>query len=200
MKKIYLPLLSLPLCFGLLSCDGESSDETILPAQQNNQIIPLPNDFGQVSDQGTAPAPPLQNDGALESRVENEIFSQINSFRSSRGLSPLTLDARLSSLEDTHNTNMAAAGRSGASLFGLSHDGFDSRANVAFSLGYGTVGENVAALKGYPAAQLAQTFVQNWIDSPGHLQNIVAAVSGTGVAVYVDPVSGVIYASQIFGG
>lgn len=197
MKKLIWSLLSTSLLFFLSSCDG-GSDSSFNGS--GNDVIALPNDFENVVDTGSGSLPPTSSREIIAAQVEVEIFDRVNDYRIQNGMQALALDNRLSNLLDTHNINMGMAGRNGGAFFGLSHDGFSSRSQAVFSFGYTSAGENVAALVRVQPSLLAQKFVLNWVNSPQHLQNILSNVSATGVAVYVDPVSGIVYASQMFGG
>lgn len=193
-------MLSSALLLALAACDGESGPTTA-QSQAGNEIIPLPRDFDQVTEIGNAPPPPVAAIDSIEARVEAEIFTEINNARIQRGLQPLRLDSRLTLIELEHNRDMGLAGRNGGSNLGISHDGFNQRSQTVFSFGFTTVGENVAALGNLQPAVLSDNFVRNWLNSPAHLRNIVApGVTTTGVSVYIDPVTRLIYASQLFAG
>jgi len=201
MKKNYSPFAALLLILILPACDGDSSGSAPSLAANGTRIIPLPGDFSLVSATGNTP-PPVDSDRSnlAESQIEQQIFDAINQARQQRGLSSLTQDTRLTALGDEHNRTMALAGQNQQPNFGLSHVDFQSRSQVVFSLGYRTVGENVAVLGNLPNSALASNFSNNWLNSPKHLNNITSAVTATGVSVYIDPVTRLVYATQIFAG
>ena len=86
-------------------------------------------------------------------------MNQINDFRSSKGLSPLSTDGY---------TCAFATLRAGEITGSFNHDGFTSRINSG-SLpypSYSNVAENIAMNSDQNAV------VQGWIDSPGHNENM----------------------------
>ena len=116
------------------------------------------------------------------------------------GLNALESDSRLISLGQQHNSAMAQQAKSsGSSDIQISHDNFSDRAEEAFTFGYNLVGENVGGIRGYAQEDVSDAFVNGWNNSPGHRENIVGDYSHTGIAVYVDPEDGTVYATQLFG-
>ncbi len=72
----------------------------------------------------------------------------------------------------------------------ISHSGFDERARIAMSLGFNSVAENLA-YGGYEAS----SFIEMWMNSPGHRANILnRQLTHVGIGVYGK------YAVQFFGG
>lgn len=87
------------------------------------------------------------------------LMNQINDFRSSKGLAPLSTDGY---------TCAFASLRAGEIVSGFNHDGFRSRIDAS-SLpypSYSSVAENIAMNSDSNAV------VQGWIDSPGHNENM----------------------------
>ncbi len=124
--------------------------------------------------------------GAIEQAVHN----QVNQYRASLGLAPLSLDSRISSQARAHSQNMA----SGAVPF--SHDGFSQRVQaIAEVISYDGAAENVAYNQGYsdPATQA----VQGWLNSTGHRTNIEGGYNLTGIGVAKNS-SGEYYFNQVF--
>lgn len=122
--------------------------------------------------------------------IEQAVHAQINQYRASKGLAPLTLDERISQQARTHSQNMG----SGAVAF--SHDGFTGRVQaIAKVIPYRGAAENVAYNKGYgdPAKQA----FQGWLNSTGHRQNIEGNYNLTGIGV-VKNAKGEYYFTQIF--
>ncbi len=120
--------------------------------------------------------------------LEKSVFDQINSYRVSKGLSKLTLNANITRQARIHSQNMA----NGKVPF--SHKGFEKRVNSA-SIKYKSAAENVAFNQGYsdPASQA----MTGWINSPGHLKNIKGKYNLTGIGVAANS-EGEVYLTQIF--
>ncbi|AFZ02679.1 CAP domain-containing protein [Calothrix sp. PCC 6303] len=120
--------------------------------------------------------------------LEKSVFEQINRYRVAKGLSKLTLDARISKQARIHSQNMAVG------KVPFSHKGFEKRVN-SISIGYQSASENVAFNQGYddPVAEA----VSGWIKSPGHLVNIKGNYNLTGVGVAVNR-EGEVYLTQLF--
>ncbi|KJH69756.1 CAP domain-containing protein [Aliterella atlantica] len=120
--------------------------------------------------------------------VEKAIYSQVNQYRASRGLPPLTANTRMSEQARIHSQNMA----SGKVAFG--HQGFAGRV-TAVAIPYSSAAENVAYNQGYsdPATQA----VQGWIKSTGHRQNMEGNFNLTGIGVATNA-KGQYYFTQMF--
>jgi uncharacterized protein YkwD len=121
--------------------------------------------------------------------LERSVFQQINQYRQQRGLSALKLDSTIIQQARQHSQDMAKSRV-------LSHNGFDARVKAiskAFALR--AAGENVAYNAGFsnPVAQA----VNGWLNSPGHLQNIVGNYNWTGIGVAKNS-QGEYYFTQIF--
>jgi uncharacterized protein YkwD len=122
--------------------------------------------------------------------MEQAVHAQINQYRASRGLPPLTLDSRISAQARTHSQAMAI-GR-----VPFSHNGFQQRVKtIARTIPYANAAENVSYSKGYqdPATQA----VKSWLKSPGHLKNIEGKYGLTGIGA-AQNAKGEIYFTQIF--
>lgn len=120
--------------------------------------------------------------------IEKAVSNQVNQYRASKGLSPLTVNTRMSEQARIHSQNMA----SGKVAF--SHQGFQQRV-TAVAIGYSSAAENVAYNQGYndPATQA----VQGWIKSSGHRQNMEGNFNLTGIGVATNA-KGQYYFTQIF--
>ncbi|MBW4665477.1 MAG: CAP domain-containing protein [Chroococcus sp. CMT-3BRIN-NPC107] len=124
------------------------------------------------------------------SAMEKSIHQQINQYRQSRKLPPLTLDARISAQAKIHSQNMAN------SKVPFSHDGFDERVTVIRrQIPYRAAAENVAFNQGYPNP--AKQAVDGWIKSDGHRVNIEGQYNLTGIGV-VKNAKNEYYFTQLF--
>lgn len=134
----------------------------------------------------TPPSPALSSISALE----QSIHQQINAYRRSHNLPPLTLDSRISAQASTHSQAMA----SGKVPFG--HDGFDQRVQVIRrTIPYRAASENVAFNQGYSNPDVQA--VQGWIKSAGHRVNIEGQYDLTGIGITRNT-KGEYYFTQIF--
>ena len=125
-----------------------------------------------------------QNSEALA----RQVHEQVNEYRKSLNLAPLTLNAEISDRARQHSQNMAQ------NKVDFGHSGFDSRIE-ALSISYRSAAENVAYNQGYgdPVKQA----VEGWIESEGHRQNLTGNYNLTGIGV-VKNQQGEYYFTQIF--
>lgn len=122
--------------------------------------------------------------------MEQAVLTQINQYRASRKLSPLTLDARMSEQARAHSQAMA----SGRTPFG--HNGFQQRVQtLARVIPYSRAAENVAYNQGY--SDPVRQAVQGWLQSTGHRQNIEGSFDLTGIGI-AQNAKGEYYFTQIF--
>ncbi|MBW4623332.1 MAG: CAP domain-containing protein [Cyanosarcina radialis HA8281-LM2] len=120
--------------------------------------------------------------------LERAVHEQVNQYRQSRNLPPLTLDPRMSQVAREHAQAMAE----GKAPF--SHQGFKERI-VAISIPYRTAAENLAFNQGY--SQPDRSAVEGWIKSPGHRQNMEGNFNLTGIGV-TQNANGEYYFTQLF--
>lgn len=120
--------------------------------------------------------------------IEKAVYNQVNQYRASKGLSPLTANTRMSNQARIHSQNMA----SGKVPFG--HQGFGQRV-TAVAISYSSAAENVAYNQGY--SDPATLAVQGWIKSSGHRQNMEGNFNLTGIGVATNA-KGQYYFTQMF--
>lgn len=131
--------------------------------------------------------------------VERDMVQRSNAFRREQGLAALTPQPALTAAAREFAAYMARTDRYG-------HEA-DGRAPADRSQAQGyehcMVAENIAmqySSRGFSGPQLAQGFVQGWIDSPGHRENLQSALAtDIGLAVARSPGTGRYYAVQMFG-
>lgn len=116
--------------------------------------------------------------------LELSVYHQINQYRQSQNLPPLTIDPIFSARARMHSQEMAKTGQ-------LSHI-IDSAAQKR---NYPTAAENVASSRDYPNPDLLA--VQDWISSPAHHQNTIGNYNLTGIGVAQNS-QGEYYFTQIF--
>ena len=136
-----------------------------------------------------APAASAQDRSDADAHLELAIVDLVNDHRRARGLTPLTLDARLNRLARLHSAAMAA-GR-----VRVGHGGFADRAALAGQGEPKSFAENVAYDVGHedPAAEI----VKGWLESGDHRENIEGPYERTGIGAARSLV-GEIYVTQLF--
>ncbi len=121
--------------------------------------------------------------------MEKSIHNQVNQYRQSQNLPPLTFDPTISAQARAHSQAMANISR-------LSHDGFQTRATaLQQTIPYRAVAENVAYNMGHSRPDT--TAVNGWVKSPGHQKNMVGEYDLTGIGVAQNS-QGEYYFTQIF--
>jgi uncharacterized protein YkwD len=120
--------------------------------------------------------------------IESSILSQINQYRASKGLAPLSRNSNIDGQSRNHSQSMA----NGSTPF--SHQGLAQRIQ-ATGISWRGYAENVAYNQGH--SDPATTAVRGWLNSPGHLRNIEGKYNQTGIGVAVNG-KGEIYFTQMF--
>ncbi|QZZ22128.1 CAP domain-containing protein [Leptothermofonsia sichuanensis E412] len=127
---------------------------------------------------------------ASSQSMEQAVLTQINQYRQSRRLPPLTLDSRITSQAQAHSQAMA----NGRVPFG--HSGFQQRVQVITrSIPYAGAAENV--FRGMGSQNPATQAVQSWLKSPGHRKNIEGNYDLTGIGI-AHNAKGEYYFTQVF--
>jgi uncharacterized protein YkwD len=121
--------------------------------------------------------------------IVDDILSQTNQFRKSKGLTPLVMVQQLNVIAQQHSANMAK----GKVAFG--HDGFAKRKAMASQqIRLRSFAENVA----YGATSGSQV-VGLWKNSPGHRRNMLGNFKYIGIGIARDR-QGRIFYTEVFGG
>ncbi|GAC1458341.1 MAG: CAP domain-containing protein [Chamaesiphon sp.] len=122
--------------------------------------------------------------------LEQSIYKEVNQYRKSRNLPPLTIDARISEQARAHSQAMA----SDRVPFG--HQGFEQRVQaIARAIPYQRAAENVAFNQGY--SQPDTQAVEGWIKSIHHRENMEGPYNLTGIGIAKNA-KGEYYFTQIF--
>lgn len=116
--------------------------------------------------------------------LERSIHKQIDQYRQSLNLPPLTIDPAISAKARAHSQKMAQSGT-------LIHT-MDS---VDIQRKYPTAAENIASTQDYPHPD--RIAVQDWIASQAHQQNILGNYNLTGIGVAKNA-QGEYFFTQIF--
>lgn len=119
-----------------------------------------------------------------------DILSQTNKFRRSKGLPALVMNEHLNAIAEKHSSNMAK-GR-----VGFGHGGFSKRNKEAkrYISPLYSFAENVA----YGSTTATQV-VKGWKNSPGHRKNMLGKFKYIGIGVARDR-RGRVYYTQLFAG
>ena len=132
----------------------------------------------------------MESDDAELADLVKQVHQEINQYRSSLNLAPLSLDDLISKQAAIHSQNMAQG------QVEFSHQGFDQRVKVlGTKIPYLRVSENVAYNQGYNDP--ASNAVKGWIKSEGHRQNMIGNYNLTGIGVARNQ-QGEYYFTQIF--
>ena len=120
--------------------------------------------------------------------MQADILYYVNEHRLSKGLVPLNMN-QLVTAEALKHSQQMASGR-----VALGHSGFSNRVErISSQLGpISQSGENVAS-----GNLTAKQVVANWLNSPGHRENIEGRFTLTGIGIAKNN-KGVIYFTQIF--
>ena len=122
-----------------------------------------------------SPAASLEEDPRWSQLVET-LHHEVNEFRRSHDLKPLTLNPIISAQAQEHSVEMARSGDS------ISHRGFGERLkDIGKKLSYRAAAENVATNQGHKNP--AQKAVEGWKNSLEHRKNMLGDYSLTGIGV-----------------
>lgn len=182
----------------LSSCDGGSGGGVSGTDATEVESIDLPDNPDQANLEKTGSD--ATNSGAnetLEATYGDQVYDGINAERISAGKSILIRDSQMDSLAAAHNAYLIGQANPGG-VIDVNHDNAQARANANAARGFTKYGENTGGIRGYATSVVASTFVEGWVNSPGHFQNIIGDFTHTGVAVSVDTRDGTIYSTQIF--
>jgi uncharacterized protein YkwD len=121
------------------------------------------------------------------SRIEKEVFEDVNTYRESIGLPALKWMNAIKGQAEQHSDNMAKR------KTGFGHEGFEERVNkLRKSITITGAAENVAYGK-----LSADAVTKGWLNSPGHKKNIEGNYTYTAVGISVDR-QGYLFFTQIF--
>lgn len=125
---------------------------------------------------------------AVFSGLDNDVLSQTNQFRKSKGKTALVMRDDLNRIAEKHSENMAR----GRVSFG--HGGFNSRFAAARQSvqGMNNFAENVAY-----GATTGKEVVADWKKSPGHRKNLLGNFKYIGIGTAKDK-NGRMYYTQVF--
>lgn len=129
-----------------------------------------------------------------EVQIAKEVHALINQYRTSHGLKALIVRSELNNIARKHSEDMAT-GR-----VPFSHDGFNQRLDAVrkYAKVPYRVAENLYAT--YPRqTRIAKDALRDWLNSPGHKDNIHGNWIYTGISV-VKNAQGEYYITQLFVG
>ena len=171
-----------------------------------NQATPSGGPINSGTNQPSTPPSPQASDcykaDVFICKIEALIAAKTNTYRTSRGLRPLTANAKMSFVARDWSLKQSNSGR-------ISHTGFPGARNAVyrgeFQESFSFRGENVAYTSmvsggdqsDAAAERVAQTFAVMWWNSPGHRANMLGGFGSIGVGVYKNS-RGAWYATQLF--
>jgi len=134
------------------------------------------------------------------SSLENQILIEVNKYRESRNLNPLTMDARLSEIATNHSRWMDKSSR-------LTHDGWNEARGPQVMKSFARAGENLAGGECYDFqfSEQRTLIVPGWINSSGHHTVMIQPYfTHTGIGISISRLQGDdgrinYFATQIFG-
>ena len=131
--------------------------------------------FGEASKPNASEANDMTVAQNSELALARQVHQQVNEYRKSLNLAPLTLNAEISQQARQHSKDMAEK------QVEFGHSGFDRRIKALKGISYRSAAENVAYNQGYgdPVKQA----VSGWIESEGHRQNMTGNFNLTGIGV-----------------
>lgn len=141
--------------------------------------------------------------GSVEQQLEAAMHTATNDYRESQGLSPYGYRDDVAAVARSHSQNMYEQDN-------LAHylDGQDmgDRLNEA-GISYSSAGENIAyqthdsvegGLTQSEMDSIAQSFIDSWVESTGHRENIESDMESEGIGVYIDSNENVVWATAVF--
>lgn len=131
--------------------------------------------------------------------TERDMVERSNAFRREQGLPALAPERALAAAARDFAAYMARTDRYGHEADGRT----PAERSQAQGYDHCMVAENIAmqySSRGFSGPELARGFVQGWIDSPGHRENLLSSTAtDIGLAIARSPASGRWYAVQLFG-
>ncbi len=164
----------------------ESSNSTVSESNKSNK----PSSGTQSkpstpSNPSTSPKPstPSTNDADFVAQVEQMIFNKVNEERSKAGVTPLTYNSTMEKYARIKSKDMSVRNY-------FDHKNPEGQLITAQmqqdGVSYRAWGENIAYIQGISDLNaLANQFMTNWMNSPGHKQNILSTnFTSIGIGVY----------------
>lgn len=176
--------------------NNSSSNTTTKPSTNNNSNdnTTKPNTNNNSSNNTTTTNPSTNNNSSNNttdfSSYQQQVLDLVNAERTKRGLSPLTLDAKLCNVATKKAEDMATK-----NYFDHTSPTYGSPFDMMrqFGVSYQAAGENIAKGQTTP-----QEVMNSWMNSSGHRANILSSnFTKLGVGVAKDS-NGRLYWSQMF--
>lgn len=126
-------------------------------------------------------------------QIQQSVYNQVNQYRVSKGIAPLQIDPRVNEQVQAYAQTMANAGTP------LNHQGLEQRGQaLSQAIPHTSYAyyENEYYCFGCNSDP-ATSAVQWWLNSPGHLNNILSQTELTGIGVAVND-KGEYYFAQMF--
>lgn len=173
------------------------------PPKGNSNNLGTPNNNGNNSNNGNGSSNNNGNNTApsasnrVES-IESMLLAKINAARKDDGLPALKQNAKLLSAARLHSEEMATLGYFSHQSPTPGLESFVDRIKASGATGFSTAGENIVfRQENVSDADMAEALFQQWMNSPGHRENILTPdFLVTGLGVFVD--GSRCWATQVF--
>lgn len=153
-----------------------------------------------IEAQGTTSGGTGTSSGSTEDQLESAFHTVTNEHRESEGLDPFSYRDDVAAVARAHSQNMFEQDD-------LSHvlDGSDvgDRLDEA-GISYSGAAENLAYQSTDPIdgtqgqlRSIAESFVDSWLGSSGHRENIESDLESEGVGVYIDETENIVWATAV---
>lgn len=202
--------------------NSESNEENLVESQETEENIAYKENYVQVPEEETPSK--VEQPGKIEipekveivdkvevpdnswepsqdqsdsyiSEIEQAIFTRVNAERTSRGLQPLNYNNTMQNYARIKSKDMGDRGY-------FAHENPEGELITAQmkrdGVTYSAWGENIAYIQGNQSnASLAEQFMNNWMNSQGHRENILSSnFKSIGIGVY--KIGNTYYATQEF--
>lgn len=165
------------------SVSNEEKDNTINNGSNNDYTSENNGESQNEGNSNEIITPPSQEDGSFYDQVEQLIFNKVNEERAKAGVQALTYNSTMETYARIKSKDMGVRNY----FDHVDPDGEMITAQMARDgVSYNAWGENIAYIGGVtdPVA-LANQFMTNWMNSPGHRANILSTnFTSIGVGVY----------------
>lgn len=145
--------------------------------------------------------PPDTTENSLEDQLEAEFHIATNDHRASQGLPDYEYRDDVAAVARSHSQNMYEQQNLSHTLDGKSASDRLDDAGITWN----SVAENIAWQGTDPIdgsqsqlESIAQSFIDSWLSSTGHRENIESSRDGEGIGVYIDDVDDIVWATAVF--
>lgn len=155
---------------------------------------------GSDSDSGSGSGSGSDSGGSVEEQLEAEFHTATNEHRESQGLTPFSYRDDVAAVCRLHSENMAQQSSLSHTLNGSDMSDRLDDAGISYS----SAAENIAYQSTDPIdgsqgqlAEIAQSFIDSWLTSSGHRENIESDNDSEGIGVYIDESNNIVWATAV---